>query len=104
MATDSDAVRKQMQIDVAVVGGGTRENRSHQARLKLVEHPHGVEGDAALLLQRVVVRIASKQALMRPQRGFNLDVFRQHGNVVDTQAVGGLALRLKESPRCRVRP
>src|SRR6266404_171023 len=48
-------VREQVQVDVAVIGGGAREHRSRQPRLELVQHAHGVEGDAALLSQGMVV-------------------------------------------------
>ena len=85
-----------MQIDVAVIGGGAGEHRTHQARLKLLQHAHGVQGDAALFLQGVVMRIAAEQALMLAQRRLDFDVFGQHGDIVDAQSVRRLALGLQE--------
>ncbi len=56
------------------------------------------QGDAALFLQGHVVRIAPEQSLMRAQRRFDLDVFRQYRNVVHAQPVRRLALGLKKIP------
>ena len=40
--------------------------------------------------------IAPEQALVRAQRGFDFDVFRQHRDIVHAQAVRRLALGLQE--------
>ena len=67
-----------------------------QARLKLGQHAHGVERDAALFLQGVVMGIAPEQPLMRAQRGLDLDVLRQHRDIVDAEAIRRLALGLQK--------
>src|ERR1700734_1881558 len=83
---------EQMQIDVAVVGGGDREHRSYEPRLKSLEQAHRGQGDAPLFLQGVVVRIAPEQSLVRAQRRFELDVFWQRLNGVHSQGVRRLWL------------
>ena len=90
------SVREQMQIDVAVIRGGAGKHRPHQPRFEFAQHAHRVEGDAALLPQRMVVRIAVEQALVLAQGRLDFHVFRQHGDIVDAQPVGRLALGLQE--------
>jgi hypothetical protein len=64
--------------------------------LKLCQNPHGVERDAPLFLQGVIMGIAPEEALMRAQRSFDLDVLWQYRDIVDAQAIGRVALRLQE--------
>ena len=90
------SIRKQMQIDVAVIGGGAREHRSDQARLELAQHAHRIQGDAALFFQGGVVGIAPEQSLMFAQRGYDFDVFRQHRDIIHAQPIRRLALCLQE--------
>ena len=90
------SIGEQVQVDIAVVRRGPREHRAHQARLELRQNPHGVECDAPLFLQGVIMGIAPEQALVRAQRIFYLDVLRQHCDIVYAQTIRCLALRLQE--------
>jgi hypothetical protein len=42
------------------------------------------------------VGVASEQPLVLAQRGFYFDVFRQYGDVVDSEPIRRLAFRLQE--------
>ncbi len=64
--------------------------------MELSQQTHGLQGDAALLLQRMVMRIPAEQPLMGAQRRFDLDVLRQHRDIVHAQAIRRLALGLQK--------
>ena len=64
--------------------------------MELRQNPHGVECDAPLFLQGVIMGIPPKEALVRAQRILDLDVFRQHRNIVDAEAICRLALGLQK--------